>query len=700
VPSSTDPIRVVASIVRQLERTVPGYGDLVAAPGRRWIAIDDADDPVLDHVDPRRAFDRTIRIPLEILASTGRLTADVIVVVDGLDEARPECGSALLDLLAPGEAGLPPRMRLLLTSRPGAFVDRIAPPALLDLLADRPAGVDEVDQYLATIDGLSPRVRREISAAAGGNFVYVDLALRLHESGGLKLARGRAPGGLAELYRRVLDPELDHASLARTVLGVLATGRDLGFTALQVATMLKAPRDHVADLVAQWHPVLAGTRQIRPHHRCLAEHLAATMPEAAEVDWRLSQAWLRRWQTQWRACDQPYVLRHMLTHLADVMVTTSESDRRAAATAAIEQSLADPDFLTTALARVGVDDVLSALAYLRRRLAQPDLAVENTVAVLRTQTSTLRLARRERDASLAAQQLVFEATTIGASGLSRALSDQIGGRVLTLWATTSSPFRFAPNARPGHGAAVADVSMPSSGTHAVTTSRDGTTRVWLLASGRMSAELPTGTDVASPDGSRVVTQARDGTASLWNVHTGEHLQTRTGRGTLVTAIAVNDAGTIWVTGDPDGNATVWDLDVGERVTRLPSRSLVITALAISGDGSTVAIGDYGGGISVWDVATATPRHRFIQSDLVTALALTPAADRLVAGGHRSLTVYPVPAGIADRPGAPEQAVARLVTPYRVTAIAVNPAMPRYVLFGTAAGQVAYIRLPETGSGPE
>ena len=85
---------------------------------------------------------------------------------------------------------------------------------------------------------------------------------------------------------------------------------------------------------------------------------------------------------------------------------------------------------------------------------------------------------------------------------------------------------------------------------------------------------------------------------------------------------------------------------------------------------------------------------------MTALALTPAADRLMAGGHRSLTVYPVPAGVADRPGAPEQAVARLVTPYRVTAIAVNPARPRYVLFGTAAGQVAYIRLPETGSGPE
>ena len=89
------------------------------------------------------------------------------------------------------------------------------------------------------------------------------------------------------------------------------------------------------------------------------------------------------------------------------------------------------------------------------------------------------------------------------------------------------------------------------------------------------------------------------------MHTGEHQQTHTGRAALVTAFAVNDAGTIWVTGDPDGNATVWDLGIGERVTRLPSRSLVITALAISGDGSTVAIGDYGGSISVWDVATAT-----------------------------------------------------------------------------------------------
>jgi WD40 repeat protein len=114
----------------------------------------------------------------------------------------------------------------------------------------------------------------------------------------------------------------------------------------------------------------------------------------------------------------------------------------------------------------------------------------------------------------------------------------------------------------------------------------------------------------------------------------------------------------------------------------------VTALAVSEDGRTVAVGEYGGAISIWDVATAAVRHRLTHSGIVTALALTPAADRVVAGGERSLTVYPLP------PETPDEPVARLVTPYRVTAAAVNPAMPRYVLFGTAAGQVAYVRLPD------
>ena len=65
----------------------------------------------------------------------------------------------------------------------------------------------------------------------------------------------------------------------------------------------------------------------------------------------------------------------------------------------------------------------------------------------------------------------------------------------------------------------------------------------------------------------------------------------------------------------------------------------------------MAIGGYGGAVSVWDVATASPRHRFTQAGVVTALALSPAADRVVAGGERALTV----AYIRPPEAAPQQA---------------------------------------------
>jgi hypothetical protein len=62
------------------------------------------------------------------------------------------------------------------------------------------------------------------------------------------------------------------------------------------------------------------------------------------------------------------------------------------------------------------------------------------------------------------------------------------------------------------------------------------------------------------------------------------------------------------------------------------------------------------------------------------------------GGNGSLTAYLVRAG---RKGVP---TVQLLIDSRVTAVAVNPAMPRYALFGTASGQVAYVRLGATPGG--
>jgi hypothetical protein len=100
-----------------------------------------------------------------------------------------------------------------------------------------------------------------------------------------------------------------------------------------------------------------------------------------------------------------------------------------------------------------------------------------------------------------------------------------------------------------------------------------------------------------------------------------------------------------------------------------------------------ATGSLTGDVVIWDVPTGVAVHRLTCPAIVSALALTPRADRLIIGDHESLSVYPIP------DTSPRSPVARLVTRSRVTAVAVNPAMPSYVLCGTASGQVTYVRIP-------
>ena len=100
-----------------------------------------------------------------------------------------------------------------------------------------------------------------------------------------------------------------------------------------------------------------------------------------------------------------------------------------------------------------------------------------------------------------------------------------GSRILTLWATVDTPFRLAPNGRRGHSGQVLDIAITTTGEKGVTTARDGTTKIWWLASGRMDHHLRTQSAVTGlfpgPDGAHVVTTGADGRAEVWNVGSGQ-----------------------------------------------------------------------------------------------------------------------------------------------------------------------------------
>jgi len=291
-----------------------------------------------------------------------------------------------------------------------------------------------------------------------------------------------------------------------------------------------------------------------------------------------------------------------------------------------------------------------------------------------------------------ARRVVDLLATIGATGIARALMGQIRSTtILTLWATVNSPARLAPDARPGHQLQVDDASVMLDGERGVTTSRDGVIRVWHLASGQLSHEVDTaggsGRSHAPADAPSMMTAWPDGPSQMTDTESAERPPLGPEHTALTSAFAVDRDGVRGISGDADGNATIWDLQVGEPLLRLNCRAGLLTAVDITVDGWTAATGSITGDVVLWDVATGLPVHRLTCPGVVSALAFTPSGKRLLIGDHTSLWVYVVPA--VSQPSL----VARLITRSRVAALAVNPALPSYVLCGTASGQVAYVRIP-------
>jgi hypothetical protein len=78
---------------------------------------------------------------------------------------------------------------------------------------------------------------------------------------------------------------------------------------------------------------------------------------------------------------------------------------------------------------------------------------------------------------------------------------------------------------------------------------------------------------------------------------------------------------------------------------------------------------------VWDLTSGQERSRHNHPRPITALCLTPNAERVIAGDEEGLSVY-----------APEsvdgQATARLTTTAAVTALAANPILSGFAVLGT------------------
>ncbi len=141
----------------------------------------------------------------------------------------------------------------------------------------------------------------------------------------------------------------------------------------------------------------------------------------------------------------------------------------------------------------------------------------------------------------------------------------------------------------------------------------------------------------TPDGQRVVTSSFDGTAKVWDVVTGEELLTFEGHTDAIYDVAVSPDGNLVATASHEDNTVrVWDINTGEERLQVSGHDGSIWgvwAVAFSPDGSLIASAGEDGLVKLWDLESGEEVLSIAaHSDRIYDIQFSPDGSRLISGG--------------------------------------------------------------------
>ena len=207
----------------------------------------------------------------------------------------------------------------------------------------------------------------------------------------------------------------------------------------------------------------------------------------------------------------------------------------------------------------------------------------------------------------------------------------------------------------GHTAAIWDLSFSPDGRLVATASVDGTARLWEVASGQPVGEPLTGHTAPlhgvafSPDGRLVATASDDGTARLWEVASGQPVgEPLTGHTDLVHGVAFSPDGGLVATASSDGTARLWEVASGQPVGEpLTGHTGVVFRVAFSPDGALLGTAGWDGTARLWDVDSGQPVGEPLagHTDAIFGVAFSPDGALLgTASFDRTARLWDVDSG--------------------------------------------------------
>jgi WD40 repeat protein len=202
----------------------------------------------------------------------------------------------------------------------------------------------------------------------------------------------------------------------------------------------------------------------------------------------------------------------------------------------------------------------------------------------------------------------------------------------------------------GHLGAVRAVAFSPDSQRIVTSSDDGTARVWDAATGKELLILRGHTAVVnaaafSPDGRRVVTGSNDRTARVWEAASGRELVSFRGHLNAVRGVTFSPSGRQIVTSSEDRMAKVWDVASARELLSLKGHTGGILAVAFSPDGRQIVTGSRDETARVWDAGSGvTLLSLGAHTGALRSVAFSPNGTRIVTGDDLCVRVWSVATG--------------------------------------------------------
>jgi len=162
----------------------------------------------------------------------------------------------------------------------------------------------------------------------------------------------------------------------------------------------------------------------------------------------------------------------------------------------------------------------------------------------------------------------------------------------------------------GAAGPISSANFSPNGKRILTTSEDGTGRIYETGSGKTIALLNDHqggvlSGAFSQDGRWIATGSVDGIARIWNAETGEIVSELKGHRGPVFSAAFSSDGRRVVTASSDGSARIWDVATTTPVDVLNGHTDRVLSATFSPDGSQVATASDDYTARVWDVATSS-----------------------------------------------------------------------------------------------